>query len=1293
MLQAALLMLVFCAAAGQASAQCAMNCRGSSPGQPLTIFIDDQCEARLDTTILMDGPSLCAGDKILTVRDTLSNIIVSDTNQAVFDPTPYHGQLLRVIVEDLQSGLFCNSFVTLADTLPPLAECTADTISCLGDTSVIALGYPVISDNCSGDIALSYVDTITNYACGEPEVALIERTWRATDVFGNTGVCVQPVHILRPSLADIRFPADTTLSCENEYPDEAAAGLPTLLGDTIPVGNICSLEVEYEDYTIPNCSGLVYDILRTWTVRDTCSGQTATEIQLVSVVDTVAPQITCPAAVTATTLPTSCYARVTLPLPVYEDNCDEDATFFVSTSFGGVGLGPHNFVPVGTHILQYTSIDACQNTRTCTTTLTVVDAEPPTASCNQSAAISIPGGGYGIAPAAVFNEGSNDNCANTLYYKVRRAEPGACNMANGDDAGLPGYQEWLDDEAIFCCEDAGEPVLAVLHVYDKDPGDGPVDPTRELPGGDLHGRFSECQALIQVRDVLNPVLTCPSDTVIDCSTDYSDLTAFGNPMFSDNCSGLVGVQEETDISDCGTGTITRTFRAADPAGNVAACTQQISVVNLAPLSEGNIIWPADYTTGICGAQTDPDDLPNGYNRPQVAGLSCTNTAISYEDDLFNIAPPACYKILRRWTVIDWCAYDPEYPQNGGRFTRVQVIKVEDNDAPVLDCPASVTKGVSNDCSYARVDLSPATALDCNTSVIITNDSPYAFSGGANASGDYPPGTTVVSFSAADRCGNLSTCEVSVNVVDNRAPAPICIVGLSVNLSGANGDGTAVVSAAAFDGGSTDNCTDRAGLRRTIRRVGTGIPGVPPASTELSFTCADRGNQMVEFWVTDGIGNSDYCVTVVAVQDNNGICPQQASGVIAGGIQTERGEYVDNVMIRDNFNSMETSTGDLGFFELLNVPYGGDYTISAHRDDALLNGVSTFDLVLVSKHILGIQRLDSPYKQIAADVNKSGEISTLDMIGLRKMILGLENRFPNGNTSWRFVDARYVFPDPDDAFAAPFPEIININNFTRDEMEADFVAIKVGDVDHSAVANSLLGAEGRGAAGELALHLPARSARAGELITLPFTAARMDKISAYQFSLGFATESLELVSLQTSGLPGMSEGNFNLQAAGEGRISTSWNWPSAEAEDARGNTLLFSLVFRARKDIAQLDPLFYIGNDPTPAEAYDADGRPLSVRLHFEEQAGAVQGTLELYQNHPNPFHAETLIGFRLPVSGAARLSIFDLSGKMLYRREGYFESGYNEIVLSAAGLPSGGVLYYQLETAGQTVAKKMIVLR
>ena len=120
----------------------------------------------------------------------------------------------------------------------------------------------------------------------------------------------------------------------------------------------------------------------------------------------------------------------------------------------------------------------------------------------------------------------------------------------------------------------------------------------------------------------------------------------------------------------------------------------------------------------------------------------------------------------------------------------------------------------------------------------------------------------------------------------------------------------------------------------------------------------------------------------------------------------------------------------------------NYVITPYRNDDLLNGVTTLDLVTIQSWILGLSDFDSPYQMIAADANNSESITTLDIVVIQKAILGLETEFLN-NTSWRFVDAAYNFPDPNDPWAnGGFPETIALNAVASDTLGLDFVVFLI-----------------------------------------------------------------------------------------------------------------------------------------------------------------------------------------------------------------------------------------------------------
>lgn len=116
---------------------------------------------------------------------------------------------------------------------------------------------------------------------------------------------------------------------------------------------------------------------------------------------------------------------------------------------------------------------------------------------------------------------------------------------------------------------------------------------------------------------------------------------------------------------------------------------------------------------------------------------------------------------------------------------------------------------------------------------------------------------------------------------------------------------------------------------------------------------------------------------------------------------------------------------------------------------------------------------------------------------------------------------------------------------------------------------------------------------------------------------------------------------------------------------------------------------HLGVSPTPGEAYDLSGRLLEVTLQVEE-ATTLQP--ELYQNRPNPFRGQTVIGFRLPEAGEATLRVHDVGGRQLYVRQASYAAGYHEVELFGVDLGGSGVLYYTLETAWGTMTRKMIRL-
>ena len=1267
--QLGLLALVLLFGLIRLNAQCTLVCNSPFPSSPLEAGVDQNCEAVLTADHILEDPGSCPGPKILEVRTLAGNLIVSGP-EPVTVPGNYLGSTLGVTVIDANTWNQCTGYIHIGDNLEPMfVSCPNIEVSCNASTDPEDVGYPVVTDNCDSDVSLNYSETQTNPDCSTPSpyISVITRTWIATDNFGNPNSCTQTISLLKASIEDVEFPANVTQDCDNPNTSPNVTGRPAINGVPIMNGNICMFAASYSDVVVYTCPPAThsYTIIRTWTVIDDCStpNQIETHQQNINVVDDTGPTLICQPAITVGTNGSTCTANVILPNATATDNCSlsSDIDVTISVSFGGTGNTHYN-VPVGTHVVTYTGMDECGNISTCVSLLNIVDDDPPVAVCDEYTVVSLTSSGTAVVPAYNLDDGSYDNCGGVTFKGSR----------NGGGSFAPNL--------TFNCADVGIPVNVIVRVYSAN------NPSL----------YNDCSVVVDVMDKLPPVIICPGNQTIDCIETYPlDLSIYGSPIAGDNCSANLTSDSTVNINNCGEGVITRSFHVSDPSGNTASCTQTLTVQNLTPFNGVGIQWPADYTVTngcITADQLDPEDLPTSpinYSEPILPDNGCSLLAVNYSDQVFLIAYPACYKIVRTWIIMDWCTYNPAYPNQGGIWTHTQIIKANDNVAPVFGVlpQDTVLIPVDQNGQYGGVNLPTVTATDCSPNVTITNNSPYANSGGANASGMYPLGATIVKYSAKDGCGNTALHTIVVIVKDMFPPGLMC-EDLVTDLGPVPGGGFAVtVQGASLLEEMWDNVSAQEDLKVFIRVVGsqTGLP--PPTTTSLTFTCDDRGPNEVEVWVVDEAGNADYCTVYVIIQDNFTLCPPLVANnyTIAGVIETEAGDEVDDVVVHIS-GSPDTMTFGSPFV-FSDQPGYYDYTLAPEKAADPDNGVTTYDLVLISRHILGVQSLNSPYKIIAADANRSGMVTTLDMVNIRKVILGIENTFP-GNTSWRFVDKDYLFPNPADPFAGVFPEVISINNLSTDELYTDFVAIKVGDVNSSATPNQMTdGTDNREFADILVLDLDDIYMEKGREYEVPIHSLNFEDVLGAQFTIRLDPAKFEWLGAGSCDLPNLGPDNFGERFAPEGQILFSWN--TATGVTLQAEDCLFSIRIKALQTGNLLDGIA-IDSERLRAEAYRGDGSFLAVQLQGSNPVPA--GGVVLYQNRPNPFNRSTTIGFSVdrPMQGA--LVVYGLSGVEVYRQTGSWEAGYHELTIGRDQLPGSGMYYYKLELDALTEVRKMILI-
>ena len=563
--------------------------------------------------------------------------------------------------------------------------------------------------------------------------------------------------------------------------------------------------------------------------------------------------------------------------------------------------------------------------------------------------------------------------------------------------------------------------------------------------------------------------------------------------------------------------------------------------------------------------------------------------------------------------------------------------------------------------------------------------------------------------AYDGCNNTASVTRYFQIVDKKAPTPYCL-----NLSTAVMDnGEVELWAIDFDLGAFDNCTDQDNLLFTFTDVApparndeeydsnsdlewydgtfwyydstTGdyetqddygdeihawYPGL--RSSGKIFTAADAdasGFAMVDIYVWDECGNKDFCTVNLRIVDNGG-----GSNMIAGVVETEQGIRVENIMTNlggAHNISMDYMTDTNGEFAFANAPQYLDYEITGEKNDDYLNGVSTLDLVRIQKHILGQELLDSPYKMIAADVTNDNNITALDLIDIRKLILGITDSYPS-NGSWTLVDGSQTLTTANPWI---YNESRTVTDLQSDMMDIDFIAVKNGDVTDNAEANFKGGSTVENRSAEaIELGYEDRYVTQGEEVEISLTTERSD-IYGYQFTMD--TRGLDLVSVTGTGVTQENVGVF------ADKLTMSYN-----SNEMLSKGEVVTLRFRAKGE-GMISEMMQINSGITRAEAYVGEGLAI---VDIAMRGGEGQMAFALYQNEPNPFATETNIGFDLPEAGEATMTLYDVTGKVLKVIEGDYDAGYNLITVSQGDLNVNGMIYYKLQSGAYTATRHMIAI-
>ncbi len=1198
-------------------------------------------------------------------------------------------------------------------------------------------------------------------------------------------------------LSDVVNKRDTTI----KVPDTTITAIVVPLKDS----PVCNLSVKYADQQFPGCAGPDSKIMRTWSILDWCNGSLKECVQWI-IVETEGPKIIPIKDAFPGIAPWICTAQYQLTAEV-DQGCSETIELIFTTTKGIINennvlidLWPDEVVEV-----IAIAIDDCGQRDTDTFYVTPFDSLPPVAIANDQINVSLSGDPLVIDPrddrgtAKVYvdaiDEGShNSGCGEVnkcLLLKEELQDPVIIGGVHVEVGGQPIYHSHgcepdgilpaipqtklnpgrpeipyvvCKDFIKFCCASLGDNNVAMIVTNRGD-------------------REAITWTIVSVEDKSFSIIECPDPIYVGCDEDFE----IPRPtIFQSICN--IDELEMTLIEDrdnCGNGTNFYTWRKD---GEVV-CVTEVRFDARSGFNPYEIKWPKHYNDAIlpgirreCELLVDDDGLPvldsdgneqnvfveieenirmgapfectgDGFTgEPIWCNSSCGLIGVNFEDQTLE-SVEGCRKIIRTWTIIDWCTWDPNTlkpDDDNDRFTPVndewlgegdwltdrrttpgalceecvkpgppadyiyfrydtvdldgyysfdQIIKIVDNDEPIVTAPDTVRLSISGgattkdggfDECFAEDVLSASVVDFCGDLEIdvsradwfiqvfkLVDGVPESIATketiGPDATMSTQQGMTgdvhLIRWAVRDGCGNTGSASTYVLFLEDKKPTPICIQNLSTSTM--TNSGTATIWAADFDAGSFDNCSEVDVFFKD--EDGNFVPS-------LTFTCDDIENGIsqifdLELYAVDELGNHDFCMVSLRVDDFNDNCPDVngATNVVSGEVATAFGDMVEEVMISLDVG-MTGMTNVHGKYAFNDILYNS-FEIKATKDSDYLNGVTSLDALLIQRHMLALSQLDSPYKLIAADINNDGRVSSLDLVDLRKLILGIIDELPQ-NQSWRFVSAAIGIDDPESPF--PFPESINVRNFDGHETSQNFTGVKIGDVNGNAVANSLIAADSR-TSGILELITEGRHVEKGEEVDVVFELQKDQQLSAFQFTLDL--EGVEFLGIEANQLD-IDDSNFALLD----RRTLTTTWYSTETYQSTGQ--MFTLKLRGLESV-DLNEAIAVSSRATRAIAYSPSGDPLSVQLDFT--SGNTDHYI-LYQNMPNPFDEYTSIGFLMPRAGKASLIVFDVTGKSVLVRNGQYNAGYNELIINKAELGDAGVLYYQFNSEDFTDTKKMILI-
>ena len=369
--------------------------------------------------------------------------------------------------------------------------------------------------------------------------------------------------------------------------------------------------------------------------------------------------------------------------------------------------------------------------------------------------------------------------------------------------------------------------------------------------------------------------------------------------------------------------------------------------------------------------------------------------------------------------------------------------------------------------------------------------------------------------------------------------------------------------------------------------------------------------------------------------------------------------VDDVQINvATAGGFDTSFVASGTYSLVGIPelQNASYTILPVKNSDPLQGLSTYDLLKITAHILGIQPFQFPWQAIAADMNCSGSVTTFDVVEGRKVILGITGGFSGcGGATWRFV----AEPDGD----ASNGSCLNFRGIRLGDITGPYF----GPGDH---------ADDRGAMNLFSEDMPLKK---GRTYAVQFRSENDLPVLGLQMAFDIDPRVLEIKQLTSSVLSDFDAGACNLgRQESEGYAPLSW-LSGGRAPEIKAGEPLFAVEIACLRD-ARLSNALRL-SPRLAAEIYPGvdEVRPLAIQWREASAAGPSGVAIS-----PNPAKGECFVAFESGSEADVLAQLVNLEGRVVFEETYRAIKGANRLRIAPEIRETG---LFLLKLDGQCAGK------